>query len=46
MGKYKLSNTGNLLITKAAIAGQNSVKVLSLLIDTGSSYTILFLWKY
>ena len=41
MGKYKLANTGNLLITKAAIAGQNSIKVLSLLIDTGSSYIII-----
>jgi predicted aspartyl protease len=38
---YRLANAGTLLITKAAIAGPDSVKILSLLVDTGSSYTIV-----
>lgn len=41
MKRYKLANSGNLLITKAAIAGPDSIKILSLLVDTGSSYTII-----
>jgi aspartyl protease family protein len=41
MKTYKLTKAGILLITKAAIAGPDSVKILSLLIDTGSSYTII-----
>ena len=30
MKRYKLANSGNLLITKAAIAGPDSIKILSL----------------
>lgn len=41
MRRYKLSNSGNLLITKAAITGPDGIKILSLLVDTGSSYTII-----
>ena len=41
MKKYQLINTGNLLITKACISGTDGNKVLSLLVDTGSSYTIM-----
>lgn len=41
MKRYKLANSGTLLIAKAAIAGSDSIKILSLLVDTGSSYTII-----
>lgn len=41
MKRYKLTNSGSLLITKTAIAGPESIKILSLLVDTGSSYTII-----
>jgi predicted aspartyl protease len=41
MKKYRLADSGTLLITKAAIAGPEGIKILSLLVDTGSSYTII-----
>ncbi len=41
MKTYRLTNSGTLLITKAAIAGPDGIKILSLLVDTGSSYTII-----
>jgi predicted aspartyl protease len=41
MKKYSLANSGTLLITKAAIAGPEGIKIVSLLVDTGSSYTII-----
>jgi predicted aspartyl protease len=41
MKKHRLANSGPLLITKAAIAGPEGVIVLNLLVDTGSSYTII-----
>jgi predicted aspartyl protease len=41
MRTYRLANAGALLITKTAIAGPEGIKVLSLLVDTGSSYTII-----
>ncbi|MBI4684783.1 MAG: hypothetical protein HY755_06250 [Nitrospirae bacterium] len=41
MKKYKLENSGSLLITKAAIAGTDGIKILNLLVDTGSSFTII-----
>jgi len=41
MKTYRLANAGTLLITKAAIAGPDGIKILNLLVDTGSSYTII-----
>lgn len=41
MKKYKLENSGSLLLSKAAIADPDGIKILNLLIDTGSSYTII-----
>ena len=41
MTRYPLERVGNLLVTKAAISGLASVKVVRLLVDTGSAYTIL-----
>lgn len=41
MKRYRLADSGTLLITKAAIAGPEGIKILSLLVDTGSSYTII-----
>lgn len=41
MKKHRLADSGTLLITKAAIAGPEGIIVLSLLVDTGSSYTII-----
>ncbi|ETW99655.1 MAG: hypothetical protein ETSY2_40470 [Candidatus Entotheonella gemina] len=41
MATYSLELAGNLLLTKAAVAGPTGVKVVKLLVDTGSSYTIL-----
>jgi aspartyl protease family protein len=41
MKAYSLTKAGTLLITKAAVGGPDGVKILSLLIDTGSSYTII-----
>ena len=39
--RYTLIRTGNLLIARAAVTGPAGTKVLNLLIDTGSTYTIL-----
>ncbi len=41
MTRYPLERVGSLLLTKAAISGPASVKVVRLLVDTGSVYTIL-----
>jgi len=41
MKTYRLANAGTLLLTKAAIAGPDGIKILNLLVDTGSSYTII-----
>jgi predicted aspartyl protease len=41
MTRYSLIRVGNLLLTKAAVAGPSGVKVVKLLVDTGSVYTIL-----
>lgn len=41
MTRYPLERVGNLLITKAAVSGPAGVKVVRLLLDTGSVYTIL-----
>jgi hypothetical protein len=41
MTKYPLERVGGLLLTKAAVSGPAGVKVLWLLVDTGSVYTIL-----
>jgi aspartyl protease family protein len=41
MTRYPLERVGNLLVTKAAVSGPAGVKVLRLLVDTGSVYTIL-----
>jgi predicted aspartyl protease len=41
MTRYSLIRVGSLLLTKAAVAGPSGVKVLKLLVDTGSVYTIL-----
>ena len=41
MTRYPLERVGGLLLTKAAISGPAGVKVLRLLVDTGSVYTIL-----
>jgi predicted aspartyl protease len=41
MRQYRLRRAGSLLITKAAITGPQGTKVLNLLIDTGSTYTIV-----
>jgi predicted aspartyl protease len=40
MKRYRLQKTGSLLITKAALTGPHGTKILNLLIDTGSTYTI------
>jgi aspartyl protease family protein len=39
--KYALTKIKNLLVTKAAVAGPTSSRVIKLLVDSGSSYTIL-----
>jgi len=41
MTRYALERVGSLLLTKAAASGPAGVKVIRLLIDTGSVYTIL-----
>ena len=41
MRRYKLSRLGPLLYTRAAVHGVEGVAVLRLLIDTGSTYTVL-----
>lgn len=41
MERHALKRIGNLLVTKAAIAGPDGTKVLILLVDTGSTYTIV-----
>ena len=41
MTRYPLERIGSLLVTKAAISGPAGVKVVRLLVDTGSVYTIL-----
>ena len=38
---YTLTRIGNLLFTRAAVSGPAGTKIIHLLIDTGSSYTIL-----
>ncbi|WP_181280585.1 hypothetical protein [Aphanothece hegewaldii] len=38
---YKLSRYGNLLIVNAAIANNIDIRKVKLLVDTGSSYTVL-----
>jgi len=40
MKRYSLVRVGSLLITKAAVSGPAGTKVLNLLVDTGSTYTI------
>ena len=41
MTRYPLERVGSLLLTKAAVSGSAGVKVIRLLVDTGSVYTIL-----
>src|SRR2546430_9706178 len=41
MSRYLVERVGSLLLTKAAISGPAGVKVVRLLVDTGSVYTIL-----
>ena len=41
MTRYTLERVGDLLLTKAAISGPAGIKVVRLLVDTGSVYTIL-----
>lgn len=38
---YTLTRSGSLLLTRAAVIGPASTKVINLLVDTGSTYTIL-----
>ena len=38
---YTLTRSGNLLLARAAVAGPGGTKVIHLLVDTGSTYTIL-----
>ncbi|MBC6476248.1 MAG: clan AA aspartic protease [Hormoscilla sp. GM102CHS1] len=38
---YRLSRYGNLLLLQAAAGGDSTVRKMRLLVDTGSSYTIL-----
>jgi len=38
---YSLTRTGILLIARAAVTGPAGTKVINLLVDTGSTYTIL-----
>jgi predicted aspartyl protease len=41
MKRYRLESFGRLLVTKAAVSDRDGTRILNLLIDTGSSYTIL-----
>ncbi|MEW6095591.1 MAG: retropepsin-like aspartic protease [bacterium] len=38
---YQLEKIGNLLVCKAALMGNNGVRIAKYLIDTGSTYTII-----
>jgi aspartyl protease family protein len=38
---YTLTRTGNLLVARAAVTGPAGTKVVNLLVDTGSTFTIL-----
>ncbi len=38
---YTLTRVGKLLVTRAAVMGPEGTKVINLLVDTGSTYTIL-----
>jgi len=40
MRRYKVQRIGSLFITKAALSGLGGTKVLNVLVDTGSTYTI------
>lgn len=39
--RYTLTRTGQLLLARAAITGPAGTKLINLLVDTGSTYTIL-----
>ena len=39
--RYTLIRAGNLLVARAAVTGPAGTKVINLLVDTGSTYTIL-----
>ena len=41
MKRYRLDSFGRLLLTRAAVSDKHGTRILRLLIDTGSSYTIL-----
>ena len=41
MKRYRLESFGKLFITRAAVSDKDGTRILRLLIDTGSSYTIL-----
>jgi len=41
MKAYSVKRIGNLLLTRGAVHGPGGTKVIRLLVDTGSSYTIL-----
>ena len=41
MTSYRVSRIGNLLVTRGAVHGAGGTKVVRLLVDTGSSFTIL-----
>lgn len=41
MKRYRVDRIGNLLFTRAAVHGPAGTKVVRLLVDTGSSFTIL-----
>lgn len=41
MRQYQLARVGNLLFTRVAVRGPQGTKVLRLLVDTGSSYTVI-----
>jgi predicted aspartyl protease len=41
MKRYRVDRIGNLLLTRAAVHGPGGTKIVRLLVDTGSSFTIL-----
>lgn len=41
MSDYRLARVGHLLLTRAAVHGPDGTNVVRLLVDTGSTYTIL-----
>lgn len=41
MSAYRVSRIGNLLVSRGAVHGPGGTKILRLLVDTGSSFTIL-----